>query len=212
MDINWIEIFGYCASAIIAFSLTRSSIVQLRWINLFGAGSFCTYGIIIGAYPVAILNGFITLVNLYYIRKFVYHTNHDFTILRTQSQSHYMEFFLDYHKRDINQFFPKFFKNLQEPAREFYVLLDGTQVVGVISGIKTEQQLVVDFDFVVPEYRDCRLGAFALGEEQALQKLTQYQFIGAKADSVEHEQYLESLNFKPNHVGIWCYQPPGHGE
>ena len=84
MDFNWTTVFGYVASLIIAFSLTRSSIVQLRWINLFGASSMCAYGVLIEAYPVFILNGFITMVNMYYIRKFVYHTNHDFSIIRTQ--------------------------------------------------------------------------------------------------------------------------------
>lgn len=210
MEINYTELFGYCASAVIAFSLTRSSIVQLRWINLFGASSMCLYGVIINAYPVVVLNAFITLTNIFYIRKFVYHTNHDFTILRTQSRSHYMSFFLDYHRDEIKQFFPKFFKRLEDDNREFYVLLDGTKVVGVISGIKhqggEESGIIVDFDFVVPQYRDCRLGVFALGAEQGLKKLTGYQLIGAKADSVEHERYLETLNFKPAGKGIWTYQ------
>lgn len=201
---NWIEIFGYVASVIIAFSLTRSSIVQLRWINLFGSSSFCAYGIIIGAYPVAILNGFITLTNIYYIRKFVYHSNHAFKILRTQSQSHYLDFFLEYHKQDIDLFFPKFDRKKQNPDREYYVLLEGTQVVGILSGYARDDfDIVVDFDFVMPEYRDCRLGEFALGEERALQELTGYKKVGAIADSVEHEQYLENLGFKPNKFGIW---------
>ena len=205
MDLNWTELFGYAASAVIAFSLTRSSIVQLRWINLFGAASMCFYGVFIQAYPVVILNCFITLTNIFYIRKFVYHSNHDFTILRTQSQSHYMEFFLDYHKDEINYFFPKFFKRLDDKNREFYVLLDGTQVVGVISGLLNDAGIIVDFDFVVPQYRDCRLGEFALGEEQGLRNLTGYQFIGARADSIEHERYLESINFRPGPKGVWTY-------
>ncbi len=204
---SWIEIFGYVASIIIAFSLTRSSIVQLRWINLFGASSFCVYGIIIGAYPVAILNGFITLTNIYYIRKFVYHTNHNFKVLKTQSSSHYLDFFFDYHKQEIDRFFPRFFKKHEHEDREFYVLLDGTQVVGLIAGIKKAgAEFVVDFDFVIPEYRDCRLGEFALGDEQALKLLTGYDQIGATADSVEHEQYLEKLGFSPNKFGIWFHQ------
>lgn len=205
MEFNWTEIFGYCASLIIAFSLTRSSIVQLRWINLFGASSMCTYGVLIEAYPVFILNGFITLVNIYYIRKFVFHSNHDFSIIRTQSESHYLDFFLNYHQAEINKFFPKFFKRQNDENREFFVMLDETKVVGVLSGIKKDNGIIVDFDFVVPRYRDCRLGVFALGAEQGLREMTGYDFIGAKADSVEHEKYLESLKFEPGLKGIWTY-------
>ena len=205
MELELKDVFGYCASLVIAFSLTRSSIVQLRWINLFGASSMCAYGVMIEAYPVFILNGFITMVNLYYIRKFVYHTNHDFSIIRTQSASHYMDFFLHYHKDEINRFFPKFFKSQHEEDREFYVLLDQTKVVGVLSGVKQDNGIIVDFDFVEPQYRDCRLGVYALGEEQGLRELTGYDYIGAKADSIEHEKYLESLKFKPGIKGIWTF-------
>lgn len=208
MEINLTQAFGYIASLIIAFSLTRSNIVQLRWINLFGAFSMCVYGALIDAYPVFILNGFITGVNIYYIRKFVFHTNHGFSIIRTQSESHYMEFFLNYHKDEINKFFPKFFKCQKDANREFFVLLDETKVVGVLSGVKQGNGIIVDFDFVEPDYRDCRLGVFALGEEQGLREATGYDYIGAKADSVEHERYLESLSFEPGLKGIWTY--PGN--
>ncbi|WP_340681128.1 hypothetical protein [Paraglaciecola sp.] len=40
MQFSGVEIFGYCASVIIAYSLTRSSNVRLRSINLLGASSF----------------------------------------------------------------------------------------------------------------------------------------------------------------------------
>ena len=54
-----LEIIGYVASAIIAVSLSFSSIVKFRWTNLAGAASFATYGFLIGAIPVGILNSII---------------------------------------------------------------------------------------------------------------------------------------------------------
>ena len=67
MDKQVVEIIGYAASVLVAISLMMSAIVKLRIINLIGCIFFTVYGVIIGAYPVAIVNGFIGLVNIYYL-------------------------------------------------------------------------------------------------------------------------------------------------
>ena len=70
MDSSMIyEIIGYSASALVAISLMMSSIVKLRVINLIGAALFTLYGLLIGAYPVAVLNFTIVLIDLYYLRE-----------------------------------------------------------------------------------------------------------------------------------------------
>ena len=50
-----IEILDYVASVVVALSLSMSSIVRLRWLNMGGAALFSTYGFLIGAMPVALL-------------------------------------------------------------------------------------------------------------------------------------------------------------
>ena len=65
--IDWIEIIGYAGSLLVAVSLMMSSLVRLRWINLGGALAFAVYGWLVGAYPVLAVNGFIVLVNVYYL-------------------------------------------------------------------------------------------------------------------------------------------------
>ncbi|MBP8213899.1 MAG: YgjV family protein [Propionivibrio sp.] len=65
--ISWIEWFGYAASILVAISLTMSSIVKLRWLNLAGAAMFSTYGFIIGALPVGFLNLFIVVINVVHL-------------------------------------------------------------------------------------------------------------------------------------------------
>jgi EamA domain-containing membrane protein RarD len=56
----WVDIIGYAGSVLIAVSITMNNIWKLRWINLFGAGTFAVYGLIVKAYPVFVLNSFIT--------------------------------------------------------------------------------------------------------------------------------------------------------
>ncbi|RDY23889.1 lactate dehydrogenase [Romboutsia maritimum] len=68
-SVNPIEWVGYLASILIVISLTMTSIVKLRIINTIGCLLFVFYGMIVKAYPVAIANAAIILINLYYIYK-----------------------------------------------------------------------------------------------------------------------------------------------
>jgi hypothetical protein len=63
----WVDIIGYAGSVLIAVSITMNNIWKLRWINLFGAGTFAVYGLIVKAYPVFVLNSFITVVDIFYL-------------------------------------------------------------------------------------------------------------------------------------------------
>lgn len=63
------EWVGYLASVVVAISLMMSDIKKLRWLNLFGAMLFVAYGMVIQAYPVAAVNFFIVLIDLYYLIK-----------------------------------------------------------------------------------------------------------------------------------------------
>ena len=62
------EMLGYMASIFVAVSMMMRSLVKLRVINLIGAVLFTAYGLVIAAYPVAVVNGFIVLVNIYYLQ------------------------------------------------------------------------------------------------------------------------------------------------
>lgn len=63
------EWVGYLASVVVAISLMMSNIKKLRWWNLIGAALFVAYGMAIGAYPVALVNFFIVLIDAYYLLK-----------------------------------------------------------------------------------------------------------------------------------------------
>lgn len=67
MDI--VDILGYAASIMIAISLTMKNIVKLRVLNLIGCILFTAYGLMINAWPVAVTNGFIACVNVYFLVK-----------------------------------------------------------------------------------------------------------------------------------------------
>lgn len=63
----WIEWVGYGASLMIAVSLLMTDLIKLRLINTVGCLLFVIYGFIVGAYPVAVANLAIILINLYHL-------------------------------------------------------------------------------------------------------------------------------------------------
>lgn len=69
MGNNIIEYFGFAASLAVAISLMMSNIIKLRVLNFIGAIMFVIYGFIIGSMPVAFMNLYIALINIYYLYK-----------------------------------------------------------------------------------------------------------------------------------------------
>lgn len=63
------ELLGYSASIFVAISLLMSNIKKLRYINLVGCLLFVIYGVLIAAYPVALMNAFCAGINLYHLYK-----------------------------------------------------------------------------------------------------------------------------------------------
>ncbi|OHX68305.1 YgjV family protein [Flammeovirga pacifica] len=63
------EYVGYVASVILMISFTLKKTSQLRIVNTVACLAFVLYGTLISAWPVIISNGFIAIVNTYYLIK-----------------------------------------------------------------------------------------------------------------------------------------------
>ncbi len=60
-----IELLGYVAMIIVLVSMTMKDIRKLRTVNNIACAMFLVYGLIIGSYPVAIMNTLVIFINLY---------------------------------------------------------------------------------------------------------------------------------------------------
>ncbi len=67
MEFTPIELFGYLGSIMVAVSLSLKDIVWLRIVNMIGALIFTIYGIVIGSYPIVLLNAYLVVVNAYHL-------------------------------------------------------------------------------------------------------------------------------------------------
>ena len=72
MNAAWLEIFGYLGSILVVVSLLMTSIIKLRILNLAGSLISGIYALLIGSFPLALMNGcliMINIINLYKLMK-----------------------------------------------------------------------------------------------------------------------------------------------
>lgn len=194
MEFSVYELIGYTASGIIALSMTMSSIVKFRWINLFGAFTFATYGILIEAVPVTLLNGFIVAVDIYYLLR-IYGKKELFETIEIRKDSRYLHRFLEFHDKEIQQFFPGFSYKPEMNTIGYFVLRN-TNIAGVfLAHPEKDGTLKVGLDYVVPEYRDYKNGKFiyhSLNEEFFKGGIRKIISLGL---TPKHIKYLRHLGF-----------------
>jgi hypothetical protein len=198
-SIPYLEWIGYIASIIIAISLTMSSIIKLRWYNLVGAAIFSFYGFAIGALPVGLLNLFIVLANVFYLAK-ISAQKEVFKSIKTAKGEAYLNYFLDFYGKEIARFFPDFADRYKEIELEnkqlfaFFVLRNAT-VAGVFIGVKNDKQVEILIDFVIPEYRDFKVGKYIYSDKNKLFTNESIDTIMCTNANPQHSDYLVKMGF-----------------
>lgn len=189
-----IEIIGYAGSIIIALSMLMPSIIRLRWMILAGNLIFIVYGIAIFSVPILMLNAFNAIVNIVFLYK-IYTKEEYFKLFQVRTSNLYLGYILDYHKKDIQHFFPFFEFKPTENTFSLFVLRN-MQVAGVIIGTKiTHDTFKLELDFAIPEYRDFKLGQFVYSKKIRFFKENGFaKFVAVPLNHV-HEKYLKKMGF-----------------
>lgn len=194
MDIDIYEYIGYAASIIVAVSMTFNSIVKFRVVNLIGAAVFAFYGLLIDAYPVAVMNGFIVLVDVYYLI-IIYSKKQVFEILDVENNDSFLEKFLSFNHKDIAEIFPEFNFEARSSSINYLVLRNMT-VAGVFLGSKEDGETIkVDLDYVTSEYRDYKNGRFVIDALKDNFKSKGYKQVVTRSSGKGHDIYLRKLGF-----------------
>ena len=190
-----LPLIGYAASIIIALSMTMNSIVRFRWVNIVGALLFSTYGFLIGAIPVFILNGIIVLVDIYYLKK-IYSKEEIFDTLEINSESDYLLKFLSYHNNRIQKICPGFAYNPDMNTVSLFILRNAS-VAGLFLAHRDDNNVLsVGLDYVLPEYKDFKNGKYVYFnlKDSFIEK--GYTSVKAKANDLQYVKYLKKLGFK----------------
>jgi len=207
-NISWLEWLGYLSSVIVAISLTMSSIIKLRWLNLVGGIAFAFYGFMIGSLPVGFLNSFIVCVNIYYLIK-IYAKKEAFKLLKINFSDSYLNYYLDYNKNEIKQFFPAFtLVNLSDEKENVLIfsLLRDEVMAGIFIGIKNNNTLTVVLDYVSAPYRDLKPGEFLYQHNKPFYAENKIHRIEISTDNEHHINYLKKMNFNLEQNGMYSLE------
>jgi GNAT superfamily N-acetyltransferase len=189
---SWIaELIGYAASILVAVSLMMSSILRLRIVNLIGAAAFSLYGVLIGSLPVAVVNVFIIFVNLYYLRGMM-QANEYFKLLSVEADDEYLRYFLRFHSDDIRRFLPE--SDAAGADLNLFILRDLVPA-GVLIGRQRGSTLEVSLDYVIPRFRDFKIGRYLFDEQADIFRDRGIETVSTPSGSLKHQAYLERMGF-----------------
>lgn len=191
MDISMmIEIFGYIGSALVVISMLMASIVKLRVINTIGSVISGIYAVICGAFPLALMNICLIIINGINLYKLL-HTKQSYDLIVSKADDPMAAYFIRRYAEDIRTYFPDI--DQYDPAGEevFIVCCDGNPV-GIIQGEKKNGILDVTIDYSTPAYRDCSVGAY-LYSKLPSENITTLKFSQTVSDA--HAAYMQKMGF-----------------
>jgi len=194
LNIPLIEWIGYIASTLVLISLSLSSILRLRMLNLLGAAVFSFYGFFIGSLPVGIMNLIIVFTNLYYLQK-LYFQKDKFEIIETEYNQEYIQKFLVHFKKDIRKYFPSFKSNANKNQMVLMVMRN-MNLAGLFIAQENGGVLNVELDYVTPQYRDYKNGAFIFEHFRKAMELKKHKIIETQSDVREQIKYLKKMGFE----------------
>lgn len=193
MNINSVELIGYLGSILVAISLMMKSLLRLRIINLFGALFFTIYGVLLGAYPVAFLNGIIVCIDMYYLFQ-MWQQKDFFTLLETSPKSEYLRAFVKFYRDDIAEIIPGYTPNSEEHLLCFFILRN-MMPAGLFIARVLGQEAHIQLDYVIPNYRDFKVARFIFEENAAFFYERGIRRFVSDGGSAIHRSYLEKMEF-----------------
>lgn len=186
-----IEIFGYLGSTLVVVSMLMSSIVKLRVINTVGSVISCIYAFICHAYPLALMNICLIVINVYSLIHLL-KTDKKYELLCVNTDDTLVKNFLSYYENDIKKFFPSFDVS-QSVGNDAYVVCCEGNAVGIDIGKNIDGIFDLLIDYATPAHRDASVG------KHFYANISKYQINAvryAQTATPAHEPYMKKMGFK----------------
>ncbi len=186
-----IEIYGYIGSVLVVVSMLMSSIIKLRVINILGSVISGSYALIIGSFPLVLMNSCLIIINVYNLYKLL-KAEQKYDLIDSEADDAFVGYFVAHYKDDIQKYFPSFTMDNSAADKAFIVCCEGNPSNILLGKDNGNGVFEVVLDYSTPVYRDCSAGKYlyAALPSKGVKKL---QF--AQSASKEHEDYLTKMGF-----------------
>lgn len=192
------EIIGYLASTLVVISITQKSILKLRLIGLMGSVTFLAYGLLIGAFPIVLVNVAAAAIHLYFLRRLVFRKAEVFSVLHVRAESHYLHNFLDFYHDDITTRFSPGFVYEPKPNQFAAFILRDVVPAGLFIGRNHDDGSVeVVVDYAIPQYRDFKMAPYLYSDDSGLFTDRGCTHLWSDVGSEVQADYLSRVGFSP---------------
>lgn len=193
MPVSTAELVGYVASALLILSFAMTNVVKLRVISLIGSLVYAIYGAMINAWPVIITNVLIVLIHLWNLyRQFTRKTGLGATPMAPDAP--FLADFLASHLADIRKSQPEYEEHKADTS---FVLMRDGMPAGALMGVRDGDNLHLTLDYVLPAYRDSKLGQWLYGEGSGTLRSLGIRTLSAAPSTEIHRSYLKGVGFAP---------------
>ena len=186
-----IEAIGYLASFLVVLSLSMRSVVRLRIASLCGGLVYTLYGALISSWPIMITNVIVVALNVWNLRR-EFSPQRDLGAVPIEPSAQFLADFLRTHLDDIRHSQPDF--AIDDSHTGFVLMRDGMPA-GAVLGNVHGRSFDVQLDYVLPQYRDSRLGAWFYGTRPGSVRALGVDQFTARATTPVHTAYLKSVGF-----------------
>ncbi|MBI5217875.1 MAG: hypothetical protein HY958_02980 [Bacteroidia bacterium] len=190
---NIVELIGFIATAILGVTIVLEMNRLLRMVHLTGAVIFAIYGFVFGSVGMGIVDCGLfagSLFLLLHSQSF----KDTFNILQVKGNNEYLGAFIEYYKRDIYHYSP-FYK--RSPDSICFLILNNIDIIGVfIVTIHDKKTLFINLDFVVPKYRNFKVGNYLFIENVKYFYDLGYESIVTVCLNEVHKAYLLKMSFE----------------
>ena len=157
---HWLDVFGWCGSALLIISLLQTRVLRFRILNLCASLSLIVFNALVGVWPMVGMNIATSSINIWFIAKML-RDRHDetaFEVLQVGPREAYFQHFLSVHARDIAKFYPSWSGTDDEDLA--FQVEKGDETVGIVLIRPDGDVARVMLDYVTPRYRDFSPGEF----------------------------------------------------
>jgi hypothetical protein len=194
---SWISLYyGFIAFLLLVFSFWVKPGIKGWPYYILLIGGFVIGGLVVKSYFLAGSALIAVVVNIYRLRQYLERNRTIEVILIPDRDDNYLNYFLRYYKKDIENYFPRFDFKIEE---EFLValLFSNMETVGlVIAEIRDQETLRICVDYMVPKYRNSQLAKTFYQCELRCIDFLGYRQIYIEPQSKEHNEYLERIGFR----------------
>jgi len=156
---------------------------------------FALYGFLLGSLPVGIMNSSIVIINVFYLIN-IYRSTEFFKTLHLGRDSEYLKYFLDYYKEDITKYTDRSEIDISDSVVKFFILRNMVVAGVFICSKYNDDTLNVELDFVTPEYRDFKIGAYIFKNTKEYFNEIGYKNFICFSTNPEHINYLRKMGFE----------------